>query len=63
VEKVFAGQQGQLQPGSLTQEKAAEILLVARWFRLREREMDRTLSPEEWLAAFALPAADATSPP
>ncbi|MEQ1858095.1 MAG: UvrB/UvrC motif-containing protein [Longimicrobiales bacterium] len=28
---------------------AAEILLVARWFRLRPKERRRTLSPERWL--------------
>ncbi len=39
--------------GSLTPEAASEILLVARWFRLREREMSRVLSPEEWLSAHA----------
>jgi excinuclease ABC subunit C len=39
-------------PGTLSPEAAAEILLVARWFRLREREMSRVLTPEEWLSAF-----------
>ncbi len=39
--------------GTLTQEAASEILLVARWFRLREREMARVLKPEEWLSAYA----------
>jgi len=29
---------------------AAEILLVARWFKLRPQERRRTLSPEKWLA-------------
>jgi len=28
---------------------AAEILLVARWFRLRPKERRRTLTPERWL--------------
>jgi len=37
----------------LTQEAASEILLVARWFRLREREMARALPPEEWLSTYA----------
>jgi excinuclease ABC subunit C len=39
--------------GALTQEAASEILLVARWFRLRERELARVLKPEEWLRAYA----------
>jgi excinuclease ABC subunit C len=39
--------------GSLSQEAASEILLVARWFRLREREMARVLKPEDWLNAYA----------
>jgi excinuclease ABC subunit C len=38
-----------VEPGALTPEKAAEILLVARWFRLRQRELRRTQAPEEWL--------------
>ena len=39
--------------GALTPEAASEILLVARWFRLRQREMARALSPEEWLGSHA----------
>lgn len=39
--------------GALTPEAASEILLVARWFRLRKQEMARVLSPEEWLSAYA----------
>jgi excinuclease ABC subunit C len=39
--------------GTLSQEAASEILLVARWFRLREREMARVLKPDEWLSAYA----------
>ncbi len=34
----------------LKPQDAAEILLVARWFRLNPRERRRTLSPERWLA-------------
>ena len=34
----------------LKPQDAAEILLVARWFRLNPRERRRTLSPEAWLA-------------
>lgn len=36
---------------ALTQEAASEILLVARWFRLREREMARAMTPQDWLSA------------
>jgi excinuclease ABC subunit C len=50
VEEVFSRPQVQL--GALTQEKASEILLVARWFRLRETELGRTLSPEGWLQEY-----------
>lgn len=39
--------------GALTQEAASEILLVARWFRLREKEMARALTPEDWLESHA----------
>jgi excinuclease ABC subunit C len=39
--------------GMLTQEAASEILLVARWFRLREREMTRVQKVEDWLNAYA----------
>ena len=51
VEGIF--QASQPETGPLTQEAAAEILLVARWFRLREREISRVLPPEEWLSAYA----------
>jgi excinuclease ABC subunit C len=36
-------------PGALTAEQAAEILLVARWFRLRPTERKRTVTPGVWL--------------
>jgi excinuclease ABC subunit C len=36
-------------PGALEAQDAAEILLVARWFRLRPRERRRTVSPDRWL--------------
>jgi len=39
--------------GLLSQEAASEILLVARWFRLRDREMARALEPEKWLRLYA----------
>jgi excinuclease ABC subunit C len=38
-------------PGGLSPHEAAEILLVARWFRLRPDELGRTRSPQDWLAA------------
>jgi hypothetical protein len=40
-------------PAALTPEGASEILLVARWFRLRHRELSRVSPPEEWLGAGA----------
>jgi excinuclease ABC subunit C len=51
VEEVF----GEMDrgPGGLEPQDAAEVLLVARWFRLRPRERRRTLSPERWLAEKA----------
>ena len=36
-------------PGGLSSDDAAEILLVARWFRLRPRERKRTIPPRQWL--------------
>jgi len=51
VEDVFQGPPPAV--GTLSQEAASEILLVARWFRLRERELARVLKPEEWLRAYA----------
>ena len=39
--------------GPLSQEAASEILLVARWFRLRDREMARALKPQQWLSTYA----------
>jgi len=51
VEGVF--QASQNEEGPLTQEAAAEILLVARWFRLREREISRALPPDDWLSTYA----------
>jgi excinuclease ABC subunit C len=50
IEGVFRASPPEM--GILTQEAASEILLVARWFRLREREMTRALRPEEWLNAY-----------
>jgi excinuclease ABC subunit C len=36
-------------PEGLAPEDAAEILLVAQWFRLRPGERGRTLTPDRWL--------------
>ncbi|HSM61384.1 MAG TPA: hypothetical protein VK849_11325, partial [Longimicrobiales bacterium] len=36
-------------PRGLAPEDAAEILLVAQWFRLRPEERRRTMSPGRWL--------------
>jgi len=36
-------------PADLRSEEAAEILLVARWFRRRPEELERTWEPREWL--------------
>jgi excinuclease ABC subunit C len=36
-------------PSALTSEEAAEILLVARWFRQNPDERRRTVGPEDWL--------------
>jgi excinuclease ABC subunit C len=38
-------------PGGLSAHEAAEILLVARWFRLRPGELRRTTPPDEWLGS------------
>ena len=38
-----------LGPGALAPQEAAEILLVARWFRLKPREKKRTVKPDVWL--------------
>ncbi len=49
VEEVY----GEAEPGplGLRPEDAAEILLVAQWFRLRPRERRRAVAPRRWLAA------------
>ena len=38
-----------LGPGALAPQEAAEILLVARWFRLKPKERKRTVKPDVWL--------------
>jgi excinuclease ABC subunit C len=50
VEEVFS--RPQVEVGHLTPERASEILLVARWFRLREKELTRTLAPVQWLGTY-----------
>ena len=47
IEKVY----GETDPGpaGLDPQDAAEILLVARWFRLNPEERRRTLAPDVWL--------------
>lgn len=37
-------------PAGLSPQEAAEIMLVARWFRLHPKERRRTLTPTKWLA-------------
>lgn len=54
VEEVYA--RPPVQVGALTQEAAAEILLVARWFRLRQEELSRALPPEKWLEKYGTAA-------
>jgi excinuclease ABC subunit C len=39
-------------PGGLSGHEAAEILLVARWFRLKPRELRRATAPSEWLSSL-----------
>lgn len=52
IEEVY----GETDPGlsGLEPEEAAEILLVARWFRMNPRERQRTMTPEEWLRGKTL---------
>lgn len=40
-------------PAALTPQEAAEILMVARWFRMNPSERKRTFEPDEWLATKA----------
>lgn len=47
IEEVFGG--AGCGARGLDADQAAEILLVARWFRLRPKELERTMAPEEWL--------------
>ena len=47
VEDVYAGPDRG--PRGMAPEDAAEILLVAQWFRLHPKERRRTLTPQRWL--------------
>jgi excinuclease ABC subunit C len=47
VEDVYGGPDRG--PRGMAPEDAAEILLVAQWFRLHPKERRRTLSPQRWL--------------
>lgn len=57
VQQVFSGPAPG--PGGLTPYEAAEILLVARWFRLKPEERGRALPPEAWEDAIRAPAGPA----
>ncbi len=48
VEEVYGEEE--VGPAALEPEEAAEILLVAQWFRLHPRERRRAAAPDEWLA-------------
>jgi excinuclease ABC subunit C len=54
IPRVLAAFEAEPDPGpaGLSSYEAAEILLVARWFRLKPRELGRTTSPEVWLEGF-----------
>jgi excinuclease ABC subunit C len=41
--------ESELGPAALSPQEAAEILLVARWFRLNPKERKRTVAPDRWL--------------
>jgi len=47
VEEVYG--EADTGPAGLEPQDAAEILLVARWFRLKPEERRRTVAPEVWL--------------
>ena len=51
IEQVY--NETNLGPGAMEAQDAAEILLVARWFKLHPEERKRTISPERWLAEKA----------
>ncbi len=41
-------------PAALESREASEILLVARWFELRPKELERTATPEKWRSEEAI---------
>jgi len=47
IEEVYA--EADLGPRGMAPEDAAEILLVAQWFRLHPKERKRTIPPQRWL--------------
>lgn len=51
VRAVFAGPDQA--PSALEPEEAAEILLIAKWFRRHPAERGRTIRPERWLAPYS----------
>ncbi len=51
VRAVFSGPDRA--PSALEPEEAAEILLIARWFRLNPAERGRTVRPQRWLARYS----------
>jgi len=53
VEEVYG--ETETGPGGLEPQDAAEILLVARWFRLKPEERGRTVSPDVWLSEQRFP--------
>lgn len=48
VRRVFTGPD--LAPSALEPDEAAEVLLIARWFRMHPAERARTIRPRRWLA-------------
>ncbi len=59
VNEVYSG--AERGPAALEPQDAAEVLLVAQWFRLRPKEMKRTKPPEQWLTEDGI--ADDRTPP
>lgn len=57
VREVFSG--AAPGPAGLTPYQAAEILLVARWFRLKPEERERAVPPEAWEAVLQGPPQEA----
>jgi len=57
VREVFSGTPPG--PAGLTPYQAAEILLVARWFRLKPEERERARAPEDWEGVLDAPPREA----